>query len=157
MKRSRYDADYDRVRRKPPPQAEFPEAGDDDLFARERAARVAASNADFRERMAQLAAHEREQEAERKARADATTKRANHLALMQEYRQAGVAPPILNDDGTPSLSLSMLLQLGWSIETIEDSVTLIRPQRFAYDRPAGRSNDRSKPAAETRPASEAPG
>lgn len=153
MKRGRFDADYERVARKPPPKSvEFPEAGDDDLFERERASRIAASNADFRERMTQLAVQERQQEAERKARADATTMRANMSAMMQEYRRAGVTPPFVNEDGTPRCSLSMLINLGWSIEELNGTVTLIRtlirPQRLAYDRPSQeRSDNRPKPAA----------
>lgn len=145
MKRSRFDSDYERVRRKPPP--EFPDAGDDDLFARERAERIAASHADFRDRMAKLAEIEKKQEEERKIRADANTRRSNRLALIHEYERAGVAPPLVNEDGTPSCSLSLLLQLGWSIERFGDSLTLVKP-RMIDDRSQRRSNNRQKPAAE---------
>lgn len=128
MKRGRFDTDYDRVARKPPPprQSEFPEDGD--LFERERAERVAAAHEDFRQRMAELGEIERRQEAERKARADINTRRSNVLVLMHEYKRARVAPPLVNDDGTPSCSLSLLLQLGWTIERFGDSLQLLKPR-----------------------------
>lgn len=153
MKRGRFDADYDRVRRKPPPP-EFPE--NDDLFERDRAERVAAAHEDFKNRMAELEAIEAKIAAERKVRADANTRRSNLLVMMQEYQRAGVKPPFVNEDGTPRCSLSLLLQLGWSIERIGDSVATLLKPRLVDDRSSRRSNNRKKPAAEENPGGETP-
>lgn len=147
MKRGRFDTDYDRVARRPPPKAEeFPE--NNDLFERERAERVAAAHEDFRQRMAELGEIERRMEAERKARADANTRRSNAMALLHEYERAGVAPPLVNEDGTPSCSLSLLLQFGWSIERFGDTLTLVKPRMLDdRKRSSQRSNNRTKSEA----------
>ncbi len=151
MKRGRFDAEYEKVSRRPAKPAEFP---DDDMFERERAERAAAANEDFRRRMAALAEVEAQQKAENKARADANTRRSNYLVMMHEYEHAGVKPPLVNEDGTPSCSLSLLLQMGWSIERLGDSVSvLVRP---IHDRSQRRSNNRQEQSSEADQAGEAP-
>ena len=125
MKRSLFDAEYEKVRRRTAarPRPEFPEAGID--F--EQPDRVEAARLDFHRRMEALRAHEAVIDAERKALAADTTARANRLLLLTEYERAGVRPPYVNDDNVPTISLSLLLQRGWKIEEVNGERTLIQP------------------------------
>lgn len=150
MKHGRFDSDYERIRRKPPPQseAEFPEPS---LFDREREQRRAAEREDFKRRMEVLAQQEREREEERAARADANKRASNVRALMAEYERAGVEPPFTNGDGVPTCSLSLLLQIGWSIEQLGDSVTLIQPRVSREKATRKRPDHRSESGAEETP------
>lgn len=155
MKRGRFDSDYDRVRRAPPSQAEV-EFPDPSLFDRERTERRAAEQADFRRRMALLGEQEAERAAERRRIADQRTQLSNERALLAEYRRAGAAPPFVKADGiTPSCSLSLLLQNGWSLERIGDRVSLLKPHGISHERSQQRSapgHDRGqKRSAETDP------
>lgn len=75
---------------------------------------------------AQAEIEERKQR-EAKARVDALTKRANESFRRGEYERAGVAPPITDDDGNPTVSLTLLLSFGWRIEQVGEDRVLVRP------------------------------
>jgi hypothetical protein len=128
MKRDGLESEYDKVqRRKRYERAmEFPEEQDrtDAIF------RIEAAHAGFRERMAALDEQETRREAEARARATEHTMRANKLALIDEYRRAGLdlkeCGP-LTPDGTPMLSLSFMLAIGWKIEEVDGRRALVAP------------------------------
>lgn len=79
------------------------------------------------ERNAILAQQEAIASAERKREADALTARANESFRRYEYQRAGVAPPFVDLDGAPTVSLSLLLNQGWRIEQVGQQSTLVRP------------------------------
>lgn len=91
-----------------------------DLFAKQR-------REDMLRKAEQLRAAEERAAAEAKARVDATSRRANESFLLAEYERAGVAPPIIDENGMPTVSLSMLLWQGWQIEQAGDERTMVRP------------------------------
>ena len=64
-------------------------------------------------------------EAKRLAQAIEFTQRSNERYLRREYEIAGVQPQHVDDKGNPTVSLSMLLRLGWRIETIGDENVLV--------------------------------
>jgi hypothetical protein len=129
MRRTRYDAEYERVRREaglPPP--EFPcEPEPRQPAAPIDLGRVDAAHADFKARMAALSDHERAAAAVRKVEADALSKRANLSVLVTEFARAGVRPPCVNQAGEPTVSLPTLLWLGWTIADRDDGKVLVRP------------------------------
>lgn len=91
-----------------------------DLFAKQR-------REDMLREAAQREEAEKRAAAESKARVDATTRRANESFLLAEYERSGVSPPIVGENGLPTVSLSMLLWQGWRIEQIGEERTLVRP------------------------------
>jgi hypothetical protein len=125
MKRTRYDSEYERVRREAG-VGQFPEPID---FSKPvDLGRVEAAHDDFKERMAAFAARDAEEAAKRKASADELSRRANASALAGEYRTFGLAPPLAGGDGAPRVSLSMLLSIGWTIAKVEGAGNvLVRP------------------------------
>lgn len=65
--------------------------------------------------------------AETRARSTKLTLRANESFLKAEFANAGVEPPVVDDRGVPTASLSMLLSLGWRIEVMGRDRTLVKP------------------------------
>jgi len=66
-----------------------------------------------------------------KARTDAMTQRANVSFRLHEYAVAGVAPPFTDGKGNPTVSLSLLLQMGWEIKNLgDDQRVLVKPETF---------------------------
>jgi hypothetical protein len=69
-----------------------------------------------RRRNAEIEREEIEREAAAKAEAALRARRNNAVMHMREYQKAGVAPRKLDENGYPVESLTMLLDLGWTIE-----------------------------------------
>lgn len=134
MKRGLHDNEYMRVRQKagwtnrPVPQTDFPDAEEVMINEQERAERIAAINADFKQRMAALDADNHKREVEMKSRVDAFSALCTVRAKMNEYEAHDVAPPFTEEDGSPKYSLSFLLMMGWTIETIGAERVLVRPK-----------------------------
>lgn len=84
-------------------------------------------------------AEERAEEAKRAAKATARTLDNNRRQLLAEYERAGVEPPFVDENGKPTMSLSMLLRLGWSIKQISiehvgDERVLLKPAQQQHKR-----------------------
>lgn len=80
------------------------------------------------ERNAKLALLEAEAARQRKIRADRLTERANESFLRHAYACAGVAPPFVDLDSNPTVSLELLLQVGWQIQALGGGKSaLLRP------------------------------
>jgi hypothetical protein len=130
MKRSLFDSEYERIRRESGlarKQPEFPEDDERAPQAPISSERVAAALDDFHERMGARTAHETEEAERRKAEYDQNAARWNGRLRLQEYQRAGVTPPTVDFDGWPTVSLPMLLRLGWSIERVGGEAVLARP------------------------------
>ncbi len=129
MKRTAYDSEYDRIRREAgyaKPQYEFP-----DEETKPDIARVQAAHEDFKARIAELRKVEEAGAAIRKVRADELSHRANLSVLFDEYRRAGVSAPFVTADGIPTVSLSLLISLGWSIQNLGiEGATLVSPMEW---------------------------
>lgn len=99
----------------------------EDIFdraeAQERRARIDAARADHEV----MARHEAEQEAVRKESAHLNSLRANDMLLRHEYERAGVEPLKTNGSGVPTVSLSLLRSMGWTIEQVGERNMLIAP------------------------------
>ncbi len=128
MKRTLFDAEYDRVREQAgytKPRYEFPEPEQPDAGGRVSAERVAAAAADFRERMEALSRHEAEKAAETAAKLKERALETSRRILAREYAAYGLAPP------EPPVSLGLLLSMGWKLERVsmlgEDRYELLRP------------------------------
>lgn len=109
MKRTLYDSEYDRVRRKAgfdKPRYEFP----DEQEERESEARVEEMSADFRRRMAAVAAEEARVTGERLAAQNKRTSEYSAIVIRREYAALGLTPP------EPLVSLALLRRLGWTLE-----------------------------------------
>ena len=120
MKRTRFDSDYDEIRRAAgfaKPAYEFPDVEEEKLSAE----RVEAMNADFKERMQALADAERTSDATKRAEFDAWRRDYNIRVIKRQYTDLGLMPP------EPLVSLSLLLQFGWKVEQVGDKMTLVRP------------------------------
>jgi hypothetical protein len=125
MKRTRYDSEYERIRREAglaKPQYDFP---DDDpaKLPQLDTERVKTAHADFKARMEVRTQYEIEQAAKRKVEADELSARANESLRLAEFDLYGVEPP----DGM-RVSLPLLISLGWTIEEVEGQKVLVRPQ-----------------------------
>lgn len=68
-------------------------------------------------------------EAERRAKATARAMETNRRQTIAEYQAAGVEPPNVDENGRPTVSLSLLLSFGWTIEQIGDRNVLVKPER----------------------------
>jgi hypothetical protein len=124
MKRGQHDSEYDRVRKRAgydKPIYDFP----DDQRAAETAQRVNEMFEDFRARIEEANAYERQKSDEQKARAVELSMRANRLCMLNEYRAAGVDPPRIDEHGFPAFSLSLAFLMGWRIEHIGDRNVLV--------------------------------
>lgn len=114
MKRTRYDAEYERVRRAAKlARAKDPEFPENDEPVKIDFARVDAAHDDFKQQMAALDVVETQKRAEAAARADKFTRDTNERLRLAEYDAAGITPP----NGT-RCSLELMLRLGWRIEDV---------------------------------------
>lgn len=93
-----------------------------------------------RERNKILDAQVAQEKAERQAKADALSRRANQSVLVTEYVRAGVDPISVNDDGIPTVSLSFLISIGWTIEDFGGRRTLVKPP-MPEPRPRRKNHD----------------
>ena len=93
----------------------------DEFYRRKERVRAA------EERNAKLALLEAEAARQRKIRADRLTERANVSFLRYQYERAGLSPPFVDLDGNPTVSLELLLDMGWRIEQVGNANTLVRP------------------------------
>src|SRR5574337_999474 len=66
-------------------------------------------------------------EAARRARATAWSLETNRRQTIAEYQAAGVEPPNVDETGRPTVSLSLLLSFGWTIEQAGDRNVLVKP------------------------------
>lgn len=67
------------------------------------------------------------EEAERKESLLKFSKIGHRRQLLAQYREAGVEPPLVTEDGTPRVSLTMLLSIGWTIAEVFGEKMLVRP------------------------------
>jgi hypothetical protein len=143
MKRTRYDSEYERVRRDAglgAAQLDLPE--EPDANGQMAPDRVEAALGDFKQRMGALEAQDAAAAAERKAKADDLTARANASVLIHEYAAQGVRPPLTDGHGVPTVSLAMLLQLGWTIQRVGEGLgVLLRPEPKPEPPPRKRMED----------------
>ena len=65
--------------------------------------------------------------AKRQIEADKLTARANESFLLHEYRSYGIDPPFVDLGGMPTVSLALLLDMGWRVEQVGRESTLVRP------------------------------
>jgi hypothetical protein len=132
MKHTRYDSEYDKVRKRS--GLAKPEFDFDDLQpAKPRAAPV---DEDYQKRMAERVAIETAQAAERRAEMDSWRAKANREAIMREYNDLGLTPP------EPLVSLSLLESIGWKVEKYGDRWELIRPEWA--DKQRRKSNEKAE-------------
>lgn len=103
---------------------EFPEA---DMFTRATGEDWNAQVADWEKRNEVAAKVEAAQRAERKVAADALSRRANEAVLIHEYASQGLRAPYTDGNGVPTVSLAMLLRLGWTINRSPGTNILMRP------------------------------
>jgi hypothetical protein len=120
VKRTRYDSEYDRVRREAgfdKPQYEFPEEQEEV----ESVGRVRQMQQDFAERAEAMRAAEAEKSRQMSAELDARRAEFSDRVIRREYAALGIVPP------TPLVSLSLLRLMGWSVEQIGDEFVLVKP------------------------------
>lgn len=87
--------------------------------AEEAAERHRSREAERAERLrhaAELADAENKAAAIRAAKLAADSKRISDRFRIREYQAQGVEPIHVNDEGVPTISLALLLKLGWTIE-----------------------------------------
>ncbi len=103
----------------------------EDIFDRQAAAELRARmEASAAQHAAQLK-HDAETEALAKENGRLLSIRASGSVMMTEYARAGVEPLETNGRGVPLVSLSLLLCLGWTIESISGKNVLMRPAAAA--------------------------
>lgn len=109
----------------------------EDLFeadtARELRRRRDEERAEWRRRAEQMAADDAMREAEARGNARLLSNVANRSVLEAEYRRAGVQAIATDASGMPTVSLSLLLQLGWSVHDLSGEAVLVWPT-WATDR-----------------------
>lgn len=106
----------------------------DDFFGAEEAARIRAEREENRKeierRNAEAAEHEAIYQAAREKRRNELTAEGTRRHLWREYDAANVEPPIVDGEGNPTCSLSLLLSLGWTIMPMTfDRPKLLKPVR----------------------------
>ena len=111
----------------------------DDIFERAEAEERRARMASVLARNEEIAKQDAEAAAIRKLAADELSARANASARLREFERHGVKPPIIDGVETKS-SLSLLMQLGWTIENLLGQNKLIAPPP-AEPRPRKRRED----------------
>lgn len=107
--------------------------------AEDRRARVAAATVE-NERVRAL---EAEADEARRERGRIFSLRANARLLADQYRDAGMTPPLVNGAGEPRCSLTLLLSVGWTIEEDEVSGEVRRTLVPPPAAPARRSRERN--------------
>ena len=114
MKHGKYDDEYNRVKRCADKAAqklddERPRDGE----------RVKAALADYHKRIAELNLLEAAAEEEARARSAAHSLKTNKRLALAEYNTAGILPPWRDEEGFPTVSLSLALLMGWTIGPAE--------------------------------------
>lgn len=99
----------------------------EDIFDRADADERRARREEAQKLNAERDAVEAEQAARRSASARVNSMRANARILLSEYHAAGVEPMQTRPDGTPTVSLSLLRSMGWTIVQIDDRNVLVAP------------------------------
>ena len=107
-----------------------PTSYDDDLFEAEEAAKRADRRKQAEKAGDALAAEEARQAAALRARIDERAAETNRRQVIAEYQAAGVEPLRVDGNGRPTVSLSMLLRIGWTIENISGKNVLIYPPGY---------------------------
>ena len=113
-----------------------------DLFEKEEAARRMAHRAELQ----RVADEEREKEEKQRevARAAALERKriGDGQALLRQYHANGVEPISVDGDGFPTVSYSMLMKMGWSVEKLEGQNRLVGPQIVKQERQEDESRRR---------------
>lgn len=124
MKRTRFDSEYDKVRKRAGfarPHYDFDQL--DRPAPTEEARRVAESNADFQEKIAEINRVDAMQsEATLKSHAE-NRRRWDERMIRREWEEAGLAPP------NPLYSIGLALRLGCRVEEVGGEMVLVRPKR----------------------------
>lgn len=102
-----------------------------DLFERQAAEAEAARLAEAKEKSRLVLEAVARERAEAVARCAKWTAEANRRALLGEYQRAQVKPPFVDADGRPTVSLTLLRWMGWTIEPIGDRNVLVAPAATA--------------------------
>ena len=105
-----------------------------DLFEKEEAARRMVHRAEIQ----RSADEEREKEEEQRSVARAAALERKRIgdgqALLRQYHANGVEPISVDGDGFPTVSYSMLMKMGWSVEKLEGQNRLVGPQFVKQER-----------------------
>lgn len=103
----------------------------EDLFDANTAAQIRRDRERERAEIAKAVQQENEREAARlagiKQRNDELSKRSNARLRTHEFAAAGVDAPYVDFDGVPTISLSFLLSIGWSIRNVSGMNVLMKP------------------------------
>lgn len=99
----------------------------EDIFDRQEAAERRARIDRVQAEHATMLKHDAKQAELRKIKAQDLSRRANESFLNHEYSSAGVTPPWTNGNGVPTVSLSLLKQMGWRVENYSGQATLVEP------------------------------
>ncbi len=91
---------------------------DDSLFDRDEVEHRPRRRTEEVERLHAQAKEIDARDAAFRASALASVKDGRRRDLLAEYRAAGVEPQGLDGDGTPTVSLALLLRLNWTIEEV---------------------------------------
>ena len=110
----------------------------EDIFDRQEAAERRAYLDRLKERNAATAAQEAAAEAARHESARQFTLETTKRAIRRDYEQAGVTPLQVGGDGTPTVSLPLLLSMGWKVVEFNGERQLVRPNR---ERPSPRGDE----------------
>jgi hypothetical protein len=111
----------------------------EDIFDRQEAAERRAYLDRLKERNAATAAQEAAAETARHESARQFTLETTKRAIRRDYEQAGVAPLQVGGDGTPTVSLPLLLSMGWTVIDFNGERQLVRPN---HERPSPKGDDR---------------
>ena len=113
-----------------------------DLFEKEEAARRMAHRAELQ----RIADEERDKEEKQRevARSSALERKriGDGQALLRQYHANGVEPISVDGDGFPTVSYSMLMRMGWSVEKLEGENRLVGPQIVKQERQEDESRRR---------------
>jgi hypothetical protein len=98
----------------------------EDIFDRQEAAERRAYLDRIKEQNDALAAQEAAAEAVRHESARQFTLETTRRAIRRDYEQAGVTPLQVGGDGTPTVSLPLLLSMGWTVVEFNGERQLVR-------------------------------
>jgi hypothetical protein len=99
----------------------------EDIFDREEAQRRRVLADTVRARAAEIDAEETAKQAIAKARSTEFTLRNRNDVLCEQYRAAGVEPVHVNSEGVPTVSLTLILSIGWTIQEVDGEKRLFLP------------------------------
>jgi hypothetical protein len=110
----------------------------EDIFDRQEAAERRAYLDRLKERNAATAAQEAAAEAARHESARQFTLETTRRAIRRDYEQAGVEPLQVDANGVPTVSLPLLLSMGWTVVDFNGERQLVRPN---HKRPSLRGDE----------------